>query len=53
MSQAEVYKILKELGSQATTRQISDRAKVKFPRLSLYMYVYNRLRKLEKKGICV
>lgn len=52
MSQLEVYKILKELGGKATTRQISDRAKVKFPNLALHTYVYDRLRKLMKKG-CV
>ncbi|MEM2507679.1 MAG: hypothetical protein QXF61_11620 [Nitrososphaeria archaeon] len=50
MSQKEVYEILKELGGEATTKQISQKAKEKFPNLSLYLYVSNRLRKLEKNG---
>jgi Fe2+ or Zn2+ uptake regulation protein len=50
LSQEEVYKILKELGGKATTRQISIRAKEKFPTASLYQYVGNRLQKLEKNG---
>jgi Fe2+ or Zn2+ uptake regulation protein len=50
MSQKEVYEILKELGGEATTRQIAIRAKEKFPGLSLYLYVSNRLHKLEKNG---
>lgn len=50
MSQEEVYKILKELGGNATTRQIRIRAKEKFPQASLYQYVTNRLQKLEKNG---
>jgi len=45
-----VYLILRELGGGATTKQISIRAKEKFPTLSLYLYVNNRLRKLEKNG---
>ena len=50
MSQKEVWDILKELGGTATTKQISMRAKEKFPELSLHAYVGNRLRKLEKNG---
>lgn len=48
MSQKEVYDILKSLGGEATTKQISDAAKQKFPDLTLHTYVHNRLRKLEK-----
>lgn len=50
LSQREVYLILKELGGEATTKQISLRAKEKFPTLSLHAYVNNRLVKLEKNG---
>lgn len=50
MSQKEVYRILKELGGMATTKQISQRAKDKFPRCSLWSYVGHTLRRLEKKG---
>ena len=50
MSQGEVYRILEELGGEATTRQIRDRAKEKFPDLSLHTYVTDRLKKLRKKG---
>jgi len=50
MSQEEIYKILKELGGEASTSEISRRAKEKFPNLTLYQYVGDRLRKLEKKG---
>ena len=50
MSQEEVYKILEELGGEATTKEIRKRAKEKFPDFSLHQYVGNRLRKLEKNG---
>jgi Fe2+ or Zn2+ uptake regulation protein len=50
MSQEEVYKIIKELGGEATSQQIKQRAKEKFPGASLYQYVGDRLRKLEKNG---
>jgi len=52
LSQKEVYDILKELGGEATTKQIKMKAREKFPGLSLYTYVTNRLHKLEKNG-CV
>jgi Fe2+ or Zn2+ uptake regulation protein len=50
MSQESVYKILKELGGKATTSDIRIRAKENFPTATLYQYVNNRLRKLEKNG---
>jgi uncharacterized membrane protein len=50
MSQEEVLRILKELGGEATTKEIRDLAKKKFPTSTLYSYVTNRLRKLEKWG---
>lgn len=46
----EVYKIIKELGGQATYKQIKQKAKEKFPTLSLFQYIGDRLRKLEKNG---
>jgi len=50
LSQKEVYEILKELGGEATTKQIAQRAKEKFPGLSMHSYVSNRLHKLAKNG---
>ena len=50
MSQHEVYLILKELGGEATPRQIRERAKEKFPEYSLWQYVGDRLTKLERNG---
>ncbi len=50
MAQKEVYEILKELGGQATQKQIRDRAVEKYPTYSLHLYIGNRLRKLEKNG---
>lgn len=46
MSQDDVIDILKEFGGEATTKQIRERAKEKFPTRSLYTYVLNRLKKL-------
>jgi len=51
MSQEEIYKILEELGGEATSGQISRRAKEKYPNLSLYMYVARRLQRLELYGV--
>ena len=48
MSQEDVFNILKELGGEATTEQIRKKARVKYPKRTLYLYVLNRLRKLEK-----
>jgi hypothetical protein len=50
LSQEEVYFILKELGGTASSKEIADRAKQKFPTLSLWSYVNKRLLQLEKKG---
>lgn len=50
MTQKDVYDILKELGGSATTKQISQRAKDKFPRYALWSYVGFVLRKLERNG---
>jgi Fe2+ or Zn2+ uptake regulation protein len=50
VSQEEIIIILKELGGEATTKEIKSRAKEKFPDLTLYHYVFDRLKKLEKWG---
>lgn len=51
MSQKEIYIILKELGGEATTKEIKEVAKKKFPNCTLHLYVTDRLKKLEKWGI--
>ncbi len=48
MSQEKVYEILKELGGEATTGEISRIAKQKYPTADLYHYVSTRLGQLEK-----
>lgn len=48
MSQEDVLNILKDLKGEATTKQIRDVAKKRFPYRTLYLYVADRLRKLEK-----
>jgi len=50
MSQQDVYEILCELGGEATTEEIRQRAAEKFPERSLHLYVTNRLNKLRKWG---
>jgi len=50
MSQQDVFKILKDLGGEATTKQIREMAKKRYPNSTLYSFVTNRLRKLEKWG---
>ena len=49
MSQEDVYKILKELGYEATSKAIKTKALEKFSALLLHTYVHNRLTRLEKK----
>ena len=48
MSQEDVLKILKELGGKATSSEIRKRAREKYPDRTLYLYVSDRLNKLEK-----
>jgi Fe2+ or Zn2+ uptake regulation protein len=50
VSQELVYKLLKELGGVATTKQVREKAQQEYPDLTLYKYVFNRLKKLEKNG---
>ena len=49
MSQTDIYDILKELGGKASTAEIRQRAKEKYPNRTLHQYVYDRLHKLKKK----
>lgn len=51
MSQDDTLKILKELGGQATSLEISNRAKKKYPDRTLYIYISDRLKRLCKYGI--
>lgn len=48
MSQEDVLNILKDLKEEATGKQIRETAKKRFPYRTLYLYVNNRLKKLEK-----
>jgi hypothetical protein len=48
MSQQTVLELLQELGGIATSSQIIRLAREKYPNLSLWQYVGNRLRKLRK-----
>lgn len=48
MSQEDIFNIIKELGGEATIEQIRKKAKSKYPKRTLYLYVLNRLKKLEK-----
>jgi DNA-binding HxlR family transcriptional regulator len=50
MSQRDVYEILKEIGGKATTNEIRNLAKNKYPNRTLYQYVSDRLKKLQKWG---
>jgi Fe2+ or Zn2+ uptake regulation protein len=50
MSQQLVLQLLQELGGVATSSQIVKLAREKYPDLSLWQYVNNRLRKLKKWG---
>lgn len=48
MSQEDVLNILKELKGKATTKEVSARAKEKYPNRTLYTYVWTRLNQLER-----
>jgi hypothetical protein len=50
MSQEIVYALLQDLGGKATTKQISELAKKRYPGYSLHAYVHVRLRSLQKWG---
>jgi hypothetical protein len=51
MSQEDVRQLLLEAGGQATTSELSELAKSKFPDRTLYRYVSERLPPMEKKGL--
>lgn len=53
MSQEIVYELLEELGGKATTKQIRELAKKKYPKCSLHAYVHVRLNSLRKWGFVV
>jgi len=53
MSQEDVLLILKDSGGEATTKQIREDAKKKYPNRTLYMYVSDRLYKLKKWNIII
>ena len=48
MSQEDILNILKELKGEATTKEIKEFAKKKYRKRTLYLYVGDRLKKLEK-----
>lgn len=48
MSQEDVLNILKELKGEATTKEIRKLAKKKYRERTLYLYVGDRLKKLER-----
>ncbi len=50
MSQEDVLQILKDCGGVATTKQIREKAKSKYPDRTLHSYVYDRLKRLKKWG---
>jgi Fe2+ or Zn2+ uptake regulation protein len=50
LSQQAVFEILQKLGGRATSKQISQLAREMYPQFTLYQYVGNRLRKLQKNG---
>lgn len=50
MSQEDVFNIIKELSGEATTKEIRELAKKKYRERTLYLYVLNRLKKLEVNG---
>ena len=47
MSQEDILSILKELKGEATTGEIRELVKKKYRERTLYLYVLNRLKKLE------
>ncbi|MFL6420097.1 MAG: hypothetical protein ACJ71P_11860 [Nitrososphaeraceae archaeon] len=51
MSQQAVLQILYELGGSATSSEIIKFAREKYPDLSLWQYIGDRLRKLKRWGL--
>jgi len=50
MSQEDVLSILKELKGEATIKEIRELAKKKYRERTLYLYVGDRLKKLERNN---
>jgi len=48
MSQSDVLELIYELGGSATTTEIRELAKRKYPGRTLHLYISDRLQKLEK-----
>lgn len=48
MSQEDVLKILKYLKGEATTKEIKEEARKRYRERTLFLYVIDRLKKLEK-----
>jgi Fe2+ or Zn2+ uptake regulation protein len=51
MSQNKVYQILKDLGGEASSSEIIEEARQRYPESTLHRYVTVRLRALERKDI--
>lgn len=51
MSQKKIYDILDYLGGEATRKEIVAAARQKYPNVTLYKYVSDRLYRLAKWGI--
>ena len=51
MSQEDVLEILKELKGEATIKEIRELAKKKYSDRNLYLYVGDRLKKLERNNL--
>lgn len=51
MSQDDTLRLLKEMGGEATSIEIREKAKKKYPKRALYMYISLRLKRLYERGI--
>lgn len=50
MSRLLIFRMLRQLGGTATTKQIRDAARKMYPHKTLWRYVSNRLKVLEEQG---
>ena len=50
MSQEDTLKILKELKGEATTKEVKELEKKKYRERTLYLYIGDRLKKLERNN---
>lgn len=51
MSQQKIYEVINSCGGKASRRMITDIVKEKYPNTTMHVYISNRLKRLEKKGI--